>query len=244
MNAVENARQEVEHREKALSKLTDERKGLKEKIDILQKDRGQAVRDLAALSDEGKAGPLRKKIIDLEGKMAPLSLRLEGLEKLIGEAEGEITKARAALIEAEEGQAEQLAESIRQYEQKRREAFVKSLPQRLQKICDLYLEACNQVGEILVEGSWIDDGGAHLSLEAQDFLRNLPAAIGEESRVRGYRRQNHAPWNDPIMVLPFSSPNIEGFVSAAGPLEAGTVALYRSIKRVAELKAELLESSR
>ena len=81
--------------------------------------------------------------------MAPLSLRLEEIEKLIGEAEGEVTNAKAALAEAEKAQTEKLTESIRQDEQKRRETFVKSLPQRLQKICDLYLEACNQVGEIL-----------------------------------------------------------------------------------------------
>ena len=240
MNDVKKAKQEVDLREKALSKLTDEQKGLKEKIDTLQKDRSQAVRDLAA-GDETKSTPLRKKIIDLEGKMAPLSLRLEGLEKLIGEAEGEITKARAALTEAERIQAEEHAGAVRQDEMKRRETFVRSLPERFRKIVGLYLECCDALGEILIEGSWVENGGAvHLSLEAQDFLRNLPAAIGEETKARGYRRQTHAPWHDPIAVLPFTPPAAEGFVSGAGRLEAGVVALNRHKKR----KAELLESSR
>jgi hypothetical protein len=239
MNAVEKIRKTLEDRERALSKLTDEQKAVREKIDALQKDRGQAVRDLAALSDESKAGPLRKKVADLDGKMAPLNLRLEGIGKLIEEAEGEVTTARAALKDAERVQAEQLAESIRKDEEKRRTAFVKSLPGRLQRIIDSYLAACNDVGEILIEGSWVDDGGVHLSLEAEDFLRKLPAAIGEETRVRDYRRQNHAPWSDAIVVVPFTPSSAEGFVSGHGRLEAGTVALNRHRKRITELKGEL-----
>jgi hypothetical protein len=179
---------------------------------------------------------LRKKVVDLEGKMAPLNLRLEGIGKLIEDAEGEVTTARAALREAEKAQVEQLAESIRRNEMKRRETFVKSLPGRLQRIIDSYLAACNDVGEILIEGSWVDDGGVHLSLEAEDFLRNLPGAIGRETEARGYRRQNHAPWSDAIVVFPFTPSNAEGFVSGIGRLEAGTVALNRHRKRVTELR--------
>jgi hypothetical protein len=240
MNDVEKTRKILEDREKPLLKLSDEQQAVREKIEALQKDRGQAVRDLAALSDESKASPLRKKIIDLEGKMAPLSLRLEGIEKLIGEAEGEVTNAKAALAEAERAEAEQLGQAMRQDEQKRRETFVKSLPQRLKRICDLYLQCCDEVGEILIEGSWVNDGGVHLSLQAEDFLRELPASIGRETEARGFRRQTHAPWHDPIAVLPFTPPSAEGFVSGNGRLEAGTVALNRYKKR----KAELLESSR
>ena len=44
MNLVERVNKDLQDREKELLKLSGEQKSLKDKIDALQKDRGQAVR--------------------------------------------------------------------------------------------------------------------------------------------------------------------------------------------------------
>lgn len=236
MNAVEKARAEVLRREAALKKLMEEKESLSQIIMALERKKAAAERALA-LGDETQRKAIRKIEHEIDQS------RLKGLEALISEAEAALSDAREALKEAERLQGEQLGESIRQDEEKRRERFTKSLPGRLQKIADLYLECCNEIGEVLIEGSWVDDGGIHLSVEAEGFLRLLPGAIGKETEARGYRRQNHAPWNDAIIVFPFSSPDVEGFVPGANFLEAGAVSLNRHRKRAAELKGEM-ESSR
>ena len=94
MNTVEKAKQEVERREKTLLKLIDDQREIQEKKDALQQDRSKAVRDLAAINDEAKAGQIRKKIVDLEEKLSPLLLKMEGLQVLSKEATVEVEKAR------------------------------------------------------------------------------------------------------------------------------------------------------
>jgi hypothetical protein len=236
MNAVEKARQEVEHREKALKKLIDEKENLSQSNGALERKKAAAERALA-LGDETKRKEIRKIEDEIDRS------RSKGLEVLISEAEGALSEARAALAEAEKIQAEQLAQSVRQEEEKRREQFIKSLPERGKKIAYHVLAARRELGEIPVEGSWILDGQAQLSAEARDFLTQLPDFIDKEGEAQGFRRQTYVGFHSPILILPFSSPDVEGFVPGHGPLEAGAVSLNRHRKRIAELKGEL-ESSR
>jgi chromosome segregation ATPase len=235
---TERMKQEVDRLEGELSKLRDERDKLYQKVEGQDGEIEQAKENYLGSTDKLKP-KMEEQIRQLEAKREKDIWKLQSIEKKISEAEAALKKAKDALKEAERLQGEKLTESIRQSEERRRIEFVRSLPERLRRIADHTLAARNEVGEVLVEGTWISDGRGHLSKEAEDFLGALPDAIEKISMTKGARRQNHAPWRSPILILPFTFPDAKGFVSGAGFLEAGTIALNRHKSRIAEIKAEL-----
>ncbi len=237
MNSVEKDRKTLQDREKTLLKLSDDQKELKGKIDTLQGDRSAAVRDLAAIADESRASPLRKRISDIEGKLSPLLLRMEGLEKLIEEAGGELEKARIALKEAEEETKTRLQAFIKGKENEQWNNFVNSLPERRKEFFRLYLLLCSLVSEAQIDGTFFDsDGNTHRSPELEGFLVNLASLNEGNWKAAGFRR---FPWTggvDRVHVIPLFAQE-EG-VNQRGSIDAVDVAQIRRKKRIADLEAE------
>jgi seryl-tRNA synthetase len=234
MESVEQARRVLENREKAFLKLTDEQKGLREKIETLQKDRSQAVRDLAK-QDEGKNGPLKKKISDLEIKIAPLALRMEGLESLVKEAEEEAGKARQALNQAQIVWNAKLKTFLESKENGRLDTHLAFLSDNFVKaITDSYLKTCGLAFEAIVDSIRIyPDGEARMSPEAHKILFALADLIGREVERRGYRRA-HKQWpgGAVIEIIPLVAPGTEGVPAGAGLVDPDQTQKARYARRV------------
>jgi hypothetical protein len=230
---VKSAMKEVERREGALEKLTGEKDRLSQTIEALRNDRAAAVRDLAA-GNEAK----RKVIIDLEAKIVPLSLRLEGLQILFSEAEGEVTKAKGILKQAQEEEQAALAAFITERERQDREALVASAGEREKRICDLYNQLCLEVGQLQVDKWRVGGGGTEKTLE--DLLATLGFKINEGIKRAGLRPLTVSGCLDGIQVWPLVHPDPE--VAAGKPYDAwlngGEIALCRREKDRAALAVE------
>ena len=113
--AIDAANKALSQAQAKLAKLTDEQNALNQSIEALQSTRSAAVRTLAG-GDESQ----RRVILDLEGKLAPLLLRVEGLTGLISDAEAEVDAVSEDLKQA----TDESDKALNEYIQWREKEFI------------------------------------------------------------------------------------------------------------------------
>jgi len=170
---VKDAMKELERRKEAVEKLIGERDKLSQTLDGLQKDRAMAVRDLAA-GNEAK----RKAINDLEAKISPLALRIEGLKTLIAEADANEIKAKEILEAVIKKEQAELTVFLNEREEEERAALIAGIDEREVRICDLYKQLCLEVGQLQIDKFRFGSGNQVKILE--DMLFTLAARLEKD----------------------------------------------------------------
>lgn len=243
---LKEAQKETERREAILSKFMEEQTTLRGKVEILQQERSQAVRDLAALpSDDPKATPLRKWILDREERIAPLALRLEGLSDLITEAESSLSEAREAFQQIERETKARLNAFLEGKENEFRERMNASLPGRMKEIIARLVELRNLIAETQLAGIKVSaDGSARRDGDLEKLFFMLPTMIGQEGDRADYRSLPWRGWPGIIELHPVLIPTAEGLLPGKGPVDAGEVARNRRNRRLEQWTKEFLEAEK
>jgi hypothetical protein len=165
-----------------LAKLVEEQVSLAEKKNGLSEERSKAIRDLARGND-GK----RKEILRLEGEIGPLSLRLEGLQGLILEAEEAVTTARGELKVVQKSESEARELFCKQKEAEQLECVKSSMPALLQEFFDRYVELGLKASEIDVAYASFHKIPAEAKAEIEQAVERLPFTLQSALETRGVR---------------------------------------------------------
>ena len=220
MLSIKKATNELQTKQAALDKLNAEKNKLNQSLDDLNKKRSLATRDLAA-GDDGQ----QEIIFKLEGQIAPILLRLEGIETLISEA------AKAAY-------EKELAAFIVEREKQELEKLKAGLPEREKRLFNMYASFCEELGKLQVDSFYSADGQ-----QLQEILAITSSHVGENLRTalkaKGLRplmsRGSHieiAVWSH--FPLPTNSEMFPG----VGPVNALEVAKVMRSKRQAQFEKD------
>jgi len=139
---LKEAQARLEAAEKALANLQEQKDRATVELQVLQNERSAAVRRLAA----GGGSPERKKIWELQGKIEPLALRLDGVGALI-------EKAQAAL-KAESAEYDQALAAVKEKQVEVCKQICAELLVFAENIFPLYAELCDalKVSESMCRG--------------------------------------------------------------------------------------------
>lgn len=232
--SLKKAEKELRAKQAAFDKVNDEKSKLTKSLEALQKQRSIAVRDLAA-GDEIK----QETIFDLEGQIAPILIRLEGLESLLKEANEKVQTAKRLFEEAQAEYQKELARYIVDREKEELANLLASLPGRKQRLIDLYASFCEELGKFQVDQFWLANGQP--IPEVQDITnKSLPSALAEALKLKGLRplmQPGHtgtlAFWS--FVQLP---PEIGAVKPGTGPVPALEIAQVLRGKRTADFTRE------
>jgi hypothetical protein len=228
--------EKIQQLEAGLSKLTAEKSTLAQKIEALRAERALSVRGLAG-GDEKQ----RKVISEIEAKIAPLALHLEGLDgHLIKDAQAALITAQDELevIKAEE--KAELAAFIAKSDRKEYDRLIKSIPEREAKIISLHHQLCHAIAELQIDLHRDQTGNMFKHFE--DSLMSLPGKIPVSVKEKGLRPLFGRGFHLEIVVWPLieTDPEIPG----AGPVNPADVARLRLIRSHQALAAEFYEKNK
>lgn len=173
MTNVEKATKQVKQYQAELDRLTGMQSELSETLSSMEAERFRAVKALAT-GDEAQ----NNKLGDLHGKIAPLKTLLEGITGLISDAQGALETAQATLKEAKEEYSRRIHAFVRERELEEREALLRSLPERFERMFQAYVTFCMEFGDAHIsmfmwQGTW------HGENPLQTFLIELPGKLNE-----------------------------------------------------------------
>jgi len=177
--------QEIEAHQGELAALVKQKETVGQEYQELLEQRATAVRALAAGN-----GQQRRILLDLEGELKPLALRLEGLEALIGDAQGRVDQTKAALQEAEAQEAYDFQAWARDKELKECEEICQAAPERKKVVFDLFVRLCQELAQLQLDRIRVDfarqNGIAGSNPDAvKAVLEVLPHLIGEMVKQSG-----------------------------------------------------------
>jgi len=233
--SIQKAEKELQAKQGALDKLNNEKNKLNESLDVLNKKRSIATRDLAA-GDESQ----QEIIFTLEGQIAPILLRLEGIETLISEANEKVQAATKLLEVAKANYEKKLFKFIEEREKEELEKLRAGLPARKQRLFDLYASLCRELGQFQVDSFSYSTGGQQmqeiLDVTARYLGENLRDALKAKSLRPLMVRGSHIDisiWSHfPI------EPEIAGTFPGTGPINALDVAKVMRSKRISVYEKE------
>jgi hypothetical protein len=234
MSSIKKTTSELQAKQGALDKLNNEKNKLTQSLNELQKKRSVATRDLAA-GDESQ----QEIIFNLEGQIAPILLRLEGIETLISEANEKVQTATKFLEEAKADYARGLAAFIAEREAQELEKLKAGLPARKQRLFDLYAQFCEELGRFQVDQFYSADGQQIrevLDITAGHVGENLRAAL-QARRLRPLMERGAiidiSAWSHYPM-----DPENAGIFPGIGPVHATAIAKVVRSKRIAGFEKE------
>src|SRR5208282_3935901 len=225
--SIQKAEKELQAKQGVLDKFNNEKSKLTRSLDELQKKRSIATRDLAA-GDESQ----QEIIFTLEGQIAPILLRLEGIETLIEEATEKVNAAAALLEESKANYTRELARFIEEREAQELEKLRAGLPERKQRLFDLYATFCEELGRFQVDSFYSADGrqiSDILDITGKFLGENLHATLRSKNLRPLMVRGSHI---DISIWSHFQLPANAG-ISGTGPANALEVAKAIKGNRIA-----------
>lgn len=218
-----------------LEKLNAEKSTLTQQISTLQAERSTAVRALAG-GDQTK----RKLIVGIEAKIASLSLDLEAVGCLIVEATEKVSEAKKKLEEAQAERERELTRFIADREKEEFNKLLASLPERKQRILDLYTSFLGELGEFQVDAIQFIDGTQQSVQEITDFTARIQGTLHEALKAKGLRPLMMAGYGGQIPVWSHIrlDPDIAAALSGRGILNALEIAKARTVQRKTEFARE------
>ena len=235
MSDFKKAKKELEKRQTVLERLTTEKNVLFKNIESLESERSTTVKLLAG-GDEKQ----RKIINDLEEKLCPLKLRLEGLTGLISEAQWAVDEAQALFTQEQSQEAEELKSFIAKREREEHARLLAGLPERKQKLLDLYTEFCQMLGDFQVDSISLLDGRQDQVKEIADFQMGLTYRLAEAVKQKNLRPLMRAGYAGTISFWSLIQPGPE--FPGTGLLNAGEVANIQRQKQLERFRTEFFES--
>jgi hypothetical protein len=186
MNSQE-AQTAVEARQGELTALLEQKESANQEYQGLLEARAKAIRALAAGN-----GQQRRILLDLEGELKPLTLRLEGLTALISDSGAQVDQAKAALKEAEAQEAYDFQAWARDKELKEVEGICQAAPGRKKVIFDLFVRLCQELAQLQLDKVRVDlarqNGIAGSNPDGvKAILETLPAQLEAMIRESGLR---------------------------------------------------------
>jgi chromosome segregation ATPase len=231
--SVQNAKKGLRAAQTALDKLNGEKAKVLQSLEALQKDRSVAARDLAA-GDESK----EETILNLEAEIGPLSVRLEGLDTLIQEAEEKVEAAAAVFEEAKAEYDQALAEFVAAREAEDIENLRASLPKRKQRLLDLYASFLEALGEFQVDSFRFGNGQHQVAIT--DFTARLQGSLHETMKAKRLRPLMMPGYGGTVPV--WSHVKLDDELSTQwpgiGPVNALNISNARMARRIAGYREE------
>ena len=218
VDAQQSISLEIDRLSEEESKRVAELTALQGNVDELQADRSAAVRHLAA-GDESQ----RRVISEIETKLSPLTLRLEGLTILLFEVKEALKNAHEELETEQDAENARLSAfiSVRFAEEQARVKV--SLPDRVQRICKLHGDIGIEIGALMIDLASFPD----LQTDLEGVLLSLPTVVYESVRDRGLKPVQMPGPSDQIKNWPL----VDGEMSAHFPgvdfLDANEVSRVR-----------------
>jgi outer membrane murein-binding lipoprotein Lpp len=232
---LKQATKEFNQCKKKLDELNAEKSTLTERIEALQAERSAAVRALAG-GDQTK----RKLVADIEAKIAPLSLDLEALGHLVVEAEAKVAVATENLEEARTEYEKELARFIADREREELAKLRASLPERKQRLLDLYASFLEELGRFQVDSfQWVN--GQQMPVqEIADITGRIQGTLHETLKAKGLRPLMMAGYTGSVAVWSHIrlDPDIAAARPGSGPVNALEIAKAMRGKRIAEFTKE------
>lgn len=180
------AQTQIEARQGDLAALVEQKDAALLDLQAIEEERAAAVRALARGD-----GRQRKVILDLEGKIKPLKLTVEGLDGLVAEAQGKVSEAQAALKEAQAKEEAEMQIFLEERGRQECEGICAAVAGRKKRIFNLWLELNQEVAALFLDKLRVEDlAQKGLTCQRHKEAVNLPDTLalqlGQMAREAGY----------------------------------------------------------